>query len=35
MTLKVGLWLCLEGFYTVWIRKGNVILTGAVENEKK
>jgi hypothetical protein len=29
MTLKVGLWLCLQGFYTLWIRKGDVILTGA------
>jgi osmotically-inducible protein OsmY len=35
MTLKVGLWLCLQGFYTLWIRKGNITLTGDVENKKQ
>ncbi len=35
MTLKVGLWLCLQGFYALWITKRNAILTGAVENEKE
>jgi len=29
MTLRAGLWLCLQGFYTLWIRKEDVILTGA------
>jgi hypothetical protein len=29
MTLKARLWLRLDGFYTLWIRRGDVILTGA------
>ena len=35
MPLNGGLWLCLQGFYALWIRKRNAILTGAVENEKE
>jgi osmotically-inducible protein OsmY len=34
-TLKVGLWLCFQGFYTLWIKKRNVTLTRAMENEKQ
>ena len=34
-TLKVGLWLCFQGFYTLWIKKRNVSLTRAMENEKQ
>jgi osmotically-inducible protein OsmY len=35
LTLKVGLWLCFQGFYTLWIKKRNVTLTRVTENEKQ
>jgi hypothetical protein len=33
MNLKVGLWLCIHGFYSLLIMKKNIALTGAVEDK--
>ena len=35
LALKVGIWLCFQGFYTLWIKKRNVTLTRVTENEKQ